>query len=315
MATSGSYDFTATRDSIIQGALRLIGALAQGETPATAATTEAAEALNLMVKAWASDGMPLWALKQGWILPVSSTNDVSAGPTGGHFTNSYVSTTTSVAAVSGATTITLTSVTGVANNYYIGILLDDTTMQWTTVSGAPSGSVVTLATALTDDVAAGNRVYCYQTKAQRPLRVIGAWAQYQSTSQRYPLNYVTKDQFRNLGYLGTASVPNQITYDPQLDNGTFSFFPRISGGDLVIEVRYQVQFQDFDASSDTPDFPQEWHEALKYGLAVRLAPEYGMPPNDRSALFKEAALVRELALNNGTEEGSILFMPDARWSW
>ena len=33
--TSGSTDFSVTRDDIIKRALRLVGALAQGETPTT----------------------------------------------------------------------------------------------------------------------------------------------------------------------------------------------------------------------------------------------------------------------------------------
>jgi len=63
MATSGSTDFSVSRDDIIKRALRIIGVLAQGETPTTNQTTEAAVALNGLVKAWEADGMPLWAIK------------------------------------------------------------------------------------------------------------------------------------------------------------------------------------------------------------------------------------------------------------
>lgn len=63
MATSGSTDFSVTRDDIISRALRLIGAIAQGESPTTEQLNEAAIALNGLVKAWQADGMPLWALK------------------------------------------------------------------------------------------------------------------------------------------------------------------------------------------------------------------------------------------------------------
>jgi len=64
MSTSGSTDFSVNRDDIIKRALRLIGALAQGETPTSDQTAEAAVALNSLVKAWQADGMPLWALKK-----------------------------------------------------------------------------------------------------------------------------------------------------------------------------------------------------------------------------------------------------------
>ena len=64
MSTSGSTDFSINRDALISRALRLIGVVAQGETPTTDQVSEAALALNSLVKAWQADGMPLWAIKQ-----------------------------------------------------------------------------------------------------------------------------------------------------------------------------------------------------------------------------------------------------------
>ena len=72
MATSGSYDFSMNRDDIIKRALRLAGALAQGETPTTDQVTEAAIALNSLVKAWQTDGLQLWALKEKTVTLVAN---------------------------------------------------------------------------------------------------------------------------------------------------------------------------------------------------------------------------------------------------
>ena len=44
--TSGLYALSTTRDGIITRALRIIGAIGQGETPTATAITEASEALN-----------------------------------------------------------------------------------------------------------------------------------------------------------------------------------------------------------------------------------------------------------------------------
>ena len=71
MPTSGTTAYSTTRDDIIKRALRLIGALAQGETPTATQVTEAAVALNGLVKAWAADGMPLWAITEKTIPFVS----------------------------------------------------------------------------------------------------------------------------------------------------------------------------------------------------------------------------------------------------
>jgi hypothetical protein len=56
MALSNSYNYVTTRDDIIKRALRIIGALGTGETPDSAAVTEAAQALNDIIKEWDSDG-------------------------------------------------------------------------------------------------------------------------------------------------------------------------------------------------------------------------------------------------------------------
>lgn len=60
MALSGSYNYYTTRDDIIKRAMRIIGALSQGETPTTTAVTEAAITLNEIFKEWQADGMQLW---------------------------------------------------------------------------------------------------------------------------------------------------------------------------------------------------------------------------------------------------------------
>ena len=67
--TSGSYDISTSRDGIIARALRIVGAIGQGETPSATAITESSEALNDLVKEWESDGMPLWAIST-WIIPL-----------------------------------------------------------------------------------------------------------------------------------------------------------------------------------------------------------------------------------------------------
>ena len=79
MATSGNSNYTTTRDDIIKRALRLIGAVAQGETPTTDQVTEASIALNGLVKAWQADGMPLWAIKT---YGMTLTADVNSYPMG-----------------------------------------------------------------------------------------------------------------------------------------------------------------------------------------------------------------------------------------
>lgn len=80
MTISSSYDFSVTRDDIIASALRIIGAIAPGETPTTAMYTSGSQALNMIVKAWQADGMPVWVMSQYTLTLVDATNSYSITP-------------------------------------------------------------------------------------------------------------------------------------------------------------------------------------------------------------------------------------------
>jgi len=230
--TSGTTTFSVTRDELIKGALRKIGVVAQGETPTATQITEAAFALNLLVKAWEADGMPLWALR-----------------------------TTPVPVVANKTTYTL-------------------------------------GTAVTNDVV-----------TDKPLKVTQAWNR--STGNiDIPMRLLTKQEYNILGNKQTTGKPIQLYFEPLLNNSAISLFPIPSAaevGQSTIYIVYQRPFEDFNSATDVPDFPQEWYDAVLYGLAVRLAPEYGVPLDQRQLLGREAADIKLAALSFGNEEGSLFF--------
>jgi len=84
ISTSGSTNWSHSRDTIIQRTLRIVGGIGQGETPTSTQYSEAATALNDLVKAWEADGMPLWALKDYTITLVAGTSsyDIGIGASG-----------------------------------------------------------------------------------------------------------------------------------------------------------------------------------------------------------------------------------------
>ncbi len=118
-----------------------------------------------------------------------------------------------------------------------------------------------------------------------------------------------------LGNKTSEGNPIQCWYDPQNSYGDLHLFPvpdTIAATNNTINIVYQRPFEDFDAANDTPDFPQEWYDALAYGLACRLAPEYGLPSTARKQLWQEMTLIKQDALNFGLEEGSLYFQTDKR---
>lgn len=146
----------------------------------------------------------------------------------------------------------------------------------------------------------------------KPLKIIQAWRR-TSSNIDIPLTTLTKNSYNLLSSKTSTGVPTQYYYDPQNLFGTIFIWPTPLSTTDSIYIVYQRPFEDFNASTDTPDFPQEWHEALIYGLAVRLAPKYGMPPMDRRELKEEANAIRGLALSFGTEEGSFRIIPEKQY--
>ena len=313
MATSGSVDFSVSRANLITDALMLVGALGPDDTPSANQITHASRMLNMLVKSWEGKiGVGLWARKTGYILPINDVSSVLLGPSGGHATTSYVQTTLSAASASSATTITVTSATGISDTYYIGVELDSGNMHWTTVSGAPSGTTVTLATGLASAASSGNYVYCYQTKIMRPIHVLNAYRTNLVSNSDTEIDVVSKEDYDRLGVKSSEGTVNQIVYDPQLDNGVAYFYPRFVDGKSIIKLSFQRPFEDFDAANDTPDFPQNWYLALCYALAVILAPTYGLPVQDRAALKAEAKEAFMDAEDTEPEDGSFQIQPERR---
>lgn len=82
MATSGVYNFTVTRDDIINAALRSLSVLDQASTANSTDLTNCGQALNILMKEWADDGAPLWAIQWIQVPLVGGTSSYTIGPSG-----------------------------------------------------------------------------------------------------------------------------------------------------------------------------------------------------------------------------------------
>ncbi len=80
MATSGSTDWTLNRDQVITGALRKLAVLPSGGTPDANQISDAAAALNAIVKAFQADGMPLWKITSTNFTVTSGQSSYNVGP-------------------------------------------------------------------------------------------------------------------------------------------------------------------------------------------------------------------------------------------
>lgn len=289
MATSGSVNFAVTRDDIIKHALLKIGAIAADEPLSAADVGHVARVLNMMVKARNAQGLQLWVQKRATLFLAKATHQYSLGPTGGHATHSYTRTTLSAAEAAGQTILSVTSETGMTVADYIGIVLDDGTLHWSTISAL---ATLTIATALPSAAASGNSVYFYTSKMHRPLRILYAWLHDVLTNADTPLEIIKDRELYFRIYDKTSdTTPTRIYYDPQLTDGVLYTNYEQTNVNETLEMSYHRPIEDFDAATNNPDFPQELYEDLVYSLAIRIAPDYGVPVTERTALIREAELL------------------------
>lgn len=302
MATSSSTNFNLSRDDLLMGALRLVGKGGRGKTPSASDMADAAEALELMVKSLQATGVHLWKVQEATLFldkGVASYSLPSA-----NCTQSYVSTTMKVAGVATDLTIDVNSITGMTTADYIGIELDDGTMHWTTINGAPSGDTVTITVALPSAAAISNTVYAYTTQIVRPLKALSAR---RIGASDIDIDVVSRDEYFMLpNKLSTGEV-NQVYYDPQLTTSKVYVWPTGNNADDRIEITFMMPIEDFDSSAITPDFPQEWLLPLKWGVASLLGPEYGLDLNRQMYLDSRATAFMQNANDFDEEYASVYF--------
>lgn len=296
MATSGSVDFSISRDDIIQLVLEDLGVMGSGDTTSSSSFTNnsshIANKLNMLVKQWSGQsdfapGLKIWARKRGYLFLCGAQGVYTLGPTTtatgttNKWASSYVTTTLTAAAAAGATSLTVGSITGISNGDRIGVQLTSGIMHWSTVNGAPSGSTVVSTAALATAAASGNRVFTYATTAQalRPLTILTASLRQFDTSNQatdipvYPNMLV--GQYEQVASKFTDSDPYSFYWEATLTDATVYLPVEPSDVSKIFRMVYLSPAEDFDAAADTPDYPQEWYLPLALGTEYLCAPTFG----------------------------------------
>lgn len=312
MATSGSTNYSRTAKQIIRSSLRILGVIQSGESPTAAEEKDALEAFEMMVKTLQANDH-LWLRSEATLFLTASTVEYSLP--GARAVSSFVETTSSADASTSATTIDVSSITGIADGDVLGIVTSSSAIHWTTVNGAPAGSTITFNDALTVDVDSGATVYAYTATddlIDRPLRLESVRRRNVSASSPIdtPIGEMSRSDYFDLPVKTNTGLPNQFYYDPGRATGTLYIWPSPSVVTNILKITYLRPIEDFDAATNDPDFPQEWLETLKYQLAVRIAPEYGV--SLRPEITSMASVLLENMNSWDREPTSVYFQPAYR---
>lgn len=311
MPVSNSFDFAYTAEDLVTDALRKIAILRAEERPTAQAMADGIRTLELLLKNMSAQ-YNLWRLEEATMFTEVGRDiyRLTGDSTGERAVSEFVQTALSADASSGATTISVDSISGISDTDVIGIRIDASLIHWTTVSGAPTGGDITLTDALPGDAPDGAVVYAYSPSniIVRPLRIEQVRRRIQQ--QDTEVYELSRDDYFVLPNKLTQSIITQWYYDPGRDSGTFYAWPTESTVDTLFMFTYVRPLMDVDAQTNQLDLPQEWWLGVMYSLAVTIAPDYGKTVTPEISFSYNKFL--EMLEAWDSETASADFQPDFR---
>jgi len=287
LTTGGTAVYTQSAIQIIKGALRSDLVINEEETPSGDMLESSMDTLNAMAKGWQANGIHVWCEEEGILFLNQGQNSYQLSVTSpDHATlyDTYVQNSLAVTALAGATTLSLQSAAGISNGDTIGVQLDAGTNFWTTVSAPPSGDNVAIANALPSQASALAVTFDYTLELGRPLRLYTGRRFTYEGQLEVPMITLSRTDWANLPNKQNQGVITQYFFDAGTGNNVYStetarayFWPTPDSDAYGFRYTAQRPIQDFVTLANIPDFPAEWLAALRWNLALELAPEWGTP--------------------------------------
>lgn len=268
--------FLDTRNQIVTDALSIIKVLGEDEAPTPSALAQGVRFLNRVVAGFENQSKHVWKKTECTLfLQPGQVSYTLGANTNSYCTNQFWKTTVSSGALLNATTISVTSTANLHSNDYIGIVLDNGTLFWSTIASIGSNTV-TINNAITGTAAQLNNIFNFTTQITKPLQILDI--------RRYLIGSQQESWFPHISYEDYMRMPNKLvpaasvsqwTFQRNRDNSILYVYPSPSDETFYLNITYSPSFNDFFLSTDTPDFPDEWNEVIILGLALRLSHVYG----------------------------------------
>jgi len=266
----------ATPIDIISNALKDIGALASGETPAPEETQDAFYTLNELLDQWSNEDMMIF-YKTEIVFPITpGQTQYTIGP-GGQIG----------ASITGSITGNILTVTGITSSAIAvgqtlsGAGITDGTKIQQMLTGA-GGNVNELGTYQVNisQTVASTAINLYY---QRPLNIDSAFVRINTNSNGtpivnggldYPVAVLNVEDYEMIG-LKTLNGPwpKALYYQPAETLGNLFVWPNPAQGEMHLFVN--TIFSRFVTINDTINLPQGYTMALRWCLAERLMPMFG----------------------------------------
>ena len=317
MSTSNSVDFTQTKAELINDAFQNIGVYGVGRTISSEDFNFASNTLNKMVKAWGAKGLHLWTKEENVLFFTKDQASYTLGSTANAcLASDAVITKLDGALANSATSVTVDSTTGMTVGDFIGVVLTDETVHYTTIATIPTSTTLTLTLGVVSAASDNALVYTYTTKMSKPLRILGARRaqgidEGTTTSlTEIELSEIAYQDYMNLPSKTISGIPNQYCYNPGDTTGILYLWQRPSSGIYRLNFTSERVIQDLDNVGDNFDLPNEWLEALTWQLSLRLCPAFGKDQRMINSIAPMAQAMLQDLLDWDSEVSSVMIQPD-----
>ena len=275
---------------IISRAMKDIGALASGETPAPEEAQDAFDMLNDMIDQWSNEDMMIF-YKTEIVYPITpGQTQYTIGPggqIGATVTGSISGNVLTISAISSGAVAVNQTLSGV------GITPGTTITQMLTGAGGNVNEVGTYLLNIAQNVASTTINLYYQ----RPLSIDSAFVRINTNSNGvpivnggldYPVAILNLEDYEMIG-LKTLNGPwpKALYYQPTETLGNIFVWPNPAQGEMHIFAN--TNFGRFTTMYDNVNLPQGYSMALRWCLAERLMPMYGKASQTQIAMINAYA--------------------------
>ena len=275
---SGSTSFTLTASELIENALDVLQVGVDGEGVEPEYYSRGLLALNLVLRELQAQGLHIASFRTGYVFPPPGSNEMIVEDV--KATNVYYDTTLSANATSPTTSITVTDSTNMAVGDTIGILKNDSTLFWSTISSitptvAPAATIV-IADSLDGDADSGCEVFNYTNSIQPIDRVLKISRRDNFTTDS-PISMLSRDEYESLPYKSSNSgAPSLAYYWRSLGKGTLFLWPPVADSTYIIRLWYEQRIDDLKNPTDLLDLDRMYLPVVVHTLALRMCARLGI---------------------------------------
>lgn len=275
---SGVNTFTLTASELIENAFDVIQVGVDGEGVEPEYYERGLRALNLVMRELQAQGLHLTSFRAGYVFPPEDTAEMVVEDQ--KATNVYYATTLSSDVTSPTTTIPVTDSTNMSVNDTIGILKDDSTIFWSTIStitpGVAPAADITISDSIDGDASSGCQVFTY-TNAIEPIARVLKVSRRDNFDTDVPISMLSRDEYESLPYKeGNSGVPSLAYYWRSRGKGTLFLWPPAENEKYIMRLWYETRMDDFKSPDDAIDMDRIYLPVVVHTLALRMCARFGI---------------------------------------